>query len=127
MPLAVAKMSEDPLPFDLHSLEIFLSVCEHGTMSAAARVLGLTQSAVSQAVIDLEGRTRTTLFDRDVRPLGMTLSGVVLRQRASALLADARQITPLLRDVRKGKLPLIRVGLIDSLERLLLPFLPERL
>jgi DNA-binding transcriptional LysR family regulator len=56
----------------------------------------------------------------------MTLSGVLLRQRAGTLLADARQITPLLRDVRRSKLPQIRVGLIDSLERLLLPWLPER-
>lgn len=115
------------LPFELRSLEVFLSVCDHGTMSAAARALGLTQSAVSQTINDLEQRTKTNLFDRDVRPLGLTLSGVVLRQRASALLADARQITPLLQEVRRGKLPLIRVGLIDSFSRLLVPRLPEHL
>jgi DNA-binding transcriptional LysR family regulator len=120
-------MAEHSLPFDLRSLEIFLSVCEHRTMSAAARVLGLTQSAVSKTILELEQRMRTILFDRNVRPLGMTPSGVVLRQRAGTLLADARQITPLLRDVRRGKLPKIRVGLIDSFERLLLPSLPERL
>jgi DNA-binding transcriptional LysR family regulator len=120
-------MTEDSLPFDLRALEIFLSVCDHGTMSGAARVLGLTQSAVSQTVLELEQRIGTTLFDRNVRPLGITLSGVVLQQRAGTLLADARQITPLLRDVRRGKLPQIRVGLIDSFERLLLPSLPERL
>jgi DNA-binding transcriptional LysR family regulator len=117
----------DTLPFDLRSLDIFLAVCEHGTMSAAARALGLTQSAISQAVNELESRTRTTLFDRNVRPLGLTLAGVVLRQRASALLADARQIAPLLQDVRRRKLPLIRVGLVDSFSRLLVPRLPERL
>jgi len=117
----------DTLPFELRSLEVFLSVCDHGTMSAAARALGLTQSAVSQTINDLEQRTKTNLFDRDVRPLGLTLSGVVLRQRASALLADARQIAPLLQEVRRGKLPLIRVGLIDSFSRLLVPRLPDYL
>ncbi|HEY1943051.1 MAG TPA: LysR family transcriptional regulator [Roseiarcus sp.] len=115
------------LPFELRSLEVFLSVCDHGTMSAAARALGLTQSAVSQTVNDLELRTKTSLFDREVRPLGLTLSGVVLRQRASALLADARQIAPLLQEVRRGRLPLIRVGLIDSFSRLLVPRLPDHL
>ena len=84
------------LPFELRSLEVFLSVCDHGTMSAAARALGLTQSAVSQTINDLEQRTKTSLFDREVKPLGLTSSGVVLRQRASALLADAHQIAPLL-------------------------------
>jgi DNA-binding transcriptional LysR family regulator len=120
-------MPEDSLPFDLRSLDIFLSVCDHGTMSAAARVLDLTQSAVSQTILELEDRMRTSLFDRNMRPLGITPSGAVLRQHATVLLADARQIAPLLRDVRRGKVPNIRVGLIDSFERLLLPSLPERL
>ncbi len=96
-------------------------------MSAAARVLDLTQSAVSQTILELEERMRTSLFDRNMRPLGITPSGAVLRQHATVLLADARQIAPLLRDVRRGKVPNIRVGLIDSFERLLLPTLPERL
>lgn len=96
-------------------------------MSAAARILELTQSAVSQTILELEERMRTTLFDRNMRPLGITPSGALLRQHATVLLADARQIAPLLRDVRRGKVPNIRVGLIDSFERLLLPSLPERL
>src|SRR5271165_6086588 len=93
----------DPLPFELRSLEVFLSVCECGAMSGAARVLGITQSAVSQTITELEQRVDTSLFDRNVRPLGLTVSGVLLRQRASALLAEARQIAPLLRDVRRSK------------------------
>ena len=120
-------MQEDPLPFELRSLEVFLCVCESGTMSAAARTLGITQSAISQSIAELEQKMKTTLFDRQTRPLGLTLGGVVLRQRASILLGDARQIGPLLQEVRKGKLPVIRVGLIDSLARLLLPALPTYL
>ena len=119
--------NSDPLPFELRSLEVFLGVCDCGTMSAAARVLGLTQSAVSQTIAELEQRVNASLFDRNVRPLGLTVSGVLLRQRASALLADARQIAPLLRDVRRSKLPLIRVGLVDSFSRLLVPDLPNHL
>ena len=90
------SQSSDPLPFELRSLEVFLSVCDCGTMSSAARILGLTQSAVSQTIAELEQRVNANLFDRNVRPLGLTVSGVLLRQRASALLADARQIAPLL-------------------------------
>jgi len=105
------------LPFDLRSLEIFLSVCETGAMSQAARALGLTQPAVSLAVSDLERRLGFELFDRTVRPLAVTVAGGLLRQRASALLADARQIGPLLRETEHGKLPFIRVGIVDSLSR----------
>lgn len=107
------------LPFDLRSLEIFLAVCESGAMSSAARALGLTQPAVSLAIGDLEKKLGFDLFDRSVRPLAVTVAGGLLRQRAGALIAEARQIGPLLRETEHGKVPLIRVGLVDSLSRVL--------
>jgi DNA-binding transcriptional LysR family regulator len=109
----------EALPFDLRSLEIFLAVCEEGAMAGAARRLGLTQPAVSQAVAELEARMGAVLFDRSVRPLGLTPAGGLLRQRASALLSEARQIAPALRDTGKSRYPLVRVGLVDSLTRAL--------
>jgi DNA-binding transcriptional LysR family regulator len=117
----MAPMSEPPLalPFDLRALEVFLAVCESGGMAVAARRLGITQPAVSQTVAELEARTGTLLFDRRVRPLGLTQAGAVLRQRASMLLAEARQIGPLLREVGQGRLPFLRVGMVDSLNRAL--------
>jgi DNA-binding transcriptional LysR family regulator len=107
------------LPFDLRSLKIFLKVCEVGGMAAAARELSITQPAVSLAIGELERKIETALFDRAVRPLALTLAGGLLRQRAGALIADASQIAPLLREARHGKVPLIRVGLVDSLSRAL--------
>lgn len=88
-------------------------------MSTAARALGMTQPAVSQSIAELERKLGYDLFDRTVRPLAVTLAGGLLRQRASALLAEARQIGPLLRETEHGKLPLIRVGLVDSISRAL--------
>jgi DNA-binding transcriptional LysR family regulator len=109
----------DAVPFELRSLEVFLTVCETGGMAAAARRLGMTQPAVSVAVGELERRTGTTLFDRSVRPIALTLAGGMLRQRASALMAEAREIPPLLRETKRGKVPILRVGLVDSLSRAL--------
>ncbi len=86
-------------------------------MAAAARLLGTTQPAVSQTIAELETQNGILLFDRAVRPLGLTPAGWLLRQRASALLADALQIAPMLRETGKGKLPLVRIGLVDSLSR----------
>ncbi len=107
------------LPFDLHALEAFLAVCEAGSMAAAAKKLALTQPAVSQAIADLEARTGVTLFDRRVRPIALTPSGEVMRQRASALMSEARQITTAIRHTARGRLALIRAGLVDSLSRAL--------
>ncbi|TCK31067.1 DNA-binding transcriptional LysR family regulator [Ancylobacter aquaticus] len=110
----------DTLPFDLRALEIFLAVCDAGTMAQAARRLGLTQPAISQAVADLERRMGITLFDRSARPLALTAAGGALRQRASALISEARQIAPLLREAEHARLPLLRAGLVDSLSRVLM-------
>ena len=112
-------LAHEDFPFDISELATFLAVCEAGSMTGAARRLGVTQPAVSIAIGELERKLLTPLLDRSVRPLGLTPAGVLLRQRASALLSEARQIKPMLRDVRTGRLPLIRVGLVDSLARAL--------
>lgn len=88
-------------------------------MVAAAKRLRITQPSISQTVAELETRLGALLFDRGVRPLGLTPSGTVLRQRASMLLAEARQVGPLLHQLGKGRLPFLRVGLVDSLARAL--------
>jgi DNA-binding transcriptional LysR family regulator len=120
-------MRHHGIPFDLRSLEIFLTICDQGTMASTARVLGLTQPAISQAIAEIEERTGTALFDRSVRPLGLTPAGAVLRQRAATLIADARQIAPLLRETRRGKMPILRVGYVDSLCRAIVPELAAHL
>ncbi|MFD1331296.1 LysR family transcriptional regulator [Methylopila musalis] len=117
----------DDLPFDLRQLSIFLAVCDAGAMAAAARRLGLTQPAVSLAVAELESRVGAALFDRSIRPIGLTPAGALLRQRASALVSEARQIAPMLREVGRGRFPLVRLGLVDSLSRTLGPALADAL
>ena len=107
------------LPFDLRALEIFLEVCDSGTMAGAALDLKMTQPAVSLSIAELERKTGSRLFDRGVRPLALTTAGGLMRQRASALLAEARQIGPLLQETNRGRVPLIRVGVVDSLSRAL--------
>lgn len=107
------------LPFDLHALEAFLAVCEARSMAAAAKKLSLTQPAISQAIADLEAKTRVKLFDRSVRPIALTPAGEIMRQRASGLLSEARQITSAIRHTARGRLALIRAGLVDSLSRAL--------
>jgi DNA-binding transcriptional LysR family regulator len=116
------KPGTEKLPFDLRALEVFLILCETKTMVAAARQLGLTQPAVSQVIADLETRIGVILFDRLMRPLALTPSGLMLRERATFLLSEARQIEPLLRQ-GDTRLLLVRIGLVESLQRAVLPAL----
>ncbi len=66
-------------------------------------------------------RSSASIFSTGtVRPLAVTAAGSLLRQRASALIADARQIGPLLRETAAWKgCRSIRVGIVDSLSRAL--------
>lgn len=112
-------VQSDEFPFSIGELAAFLAICDTGSITAAARRLGVTQPAVSIALSELEARLGAPLVDRSVRPLQLRPAGVLLRQRASALLSEARQIAPMLREVTRGKLPLIRVGVVDSLGRAL--------
>ena len=105
------------LPFDLSALNVFITVCDNGSMAAAARVLGVSQPAVSQVIADLEKRVGDRLFDRRVRPMALTAAGTVLRQYALALVADMRQIAARLQEMRSGRVQLLRIGVVDSLSR----------
>jgi DNA-binding transcriptional LysR family regulator len=60
----------------IQSLEVFLTVARHGSVSGAARALRYTQSAVSRQIAALEAATGTRLFDRLAR-------GVASRRRVA--------------------------------------------
>lgn len=64
--------------FDLHALDIAVTAIAEGSMSAAAARLGLTQSAVSQAVRRAEAQFGTDLIFRDCRPYRPTKAGPLL-------------------------------------------------
>jgi DNA-binding transcriptional LysR family regulator len=93
-----------PQEFDLHALEVFVMTVELGGMSHCATHLQVTQSAVSQTIAKLEAGLGATLFDRTMRPLGLTASGKSLFDRGRTLIALARSTYD---DVREGaKLPI---------------------
>ncbi|MFD2781729.1 LysR family transcriptional regulator [Novosphingobium pokkalii] len=72
-----------PAEFDLHGLEVFVLTVELGGMTACAQQLRITQSAVSQTITRLEQGIGAPLFDRSLRPLGLTLGPRPARTRAS--------------------------------------------
>lgn len=69
----------------LEQLRIFVAVAEREHVTAAARALNLTQSAVSNAVAALEERHGVRLFDRVGR-------GIVLNEVGRAFLPEARGV-----------------------------------
>jgi DNA-binding transcriptional LysR family regulator len=108
-----------PPEFDLHTLEIFVLTVDLGGMTACAGQLRITQSAVSQTINRLEEGIGTPLFDRALRPLGLTPAGRALHKRAAALLASARAVYDEVRESAQQPIDNITVGMAESLATLL--------
>jgi DNA-binding transcriptional LysR family regulator len=115
------------LNIDLRALEAFVAVVEAGGMTAAARRLGTTQSAVSQTIAHLEETLGVQVLDRAVRPPQPTAAGDVLYDRAKALLADARELGRIVRAPAQGALPHLRIGLVDTFAATVAPHLIQAL
>jgi DNA-binding transcriptional LysR family regulator len=72
----------------LQHLVSFVQTAEHGSFSAAARVLGLTPAGVSKNVAKLEAELGARLFQRSTRRLALTESGERFLQQVSDPLAS---------------------------------------
>ena len=69
----------------LSLLETFVRIADAGSISAAARDLGLSQPSVSRQLAELESRFKSQLMRRTTHDLSLTAAG-------AELLADARQL-----------------------------------
>jgi len=98
----------------LRLLEIFLSVVENSTMSAAGIRLRMSQAAVSQAITQLEERLGVALFDRSVRPPALTLVGSSVLRSARSVLAGMHELEDTAKYGAGGRAPKIRLGMLDS-------------
>jgi DNA-binding transcriptional LysR family regulator len=120
---SVVRTPRESLPFDFRSLEIFVAVAETGNFTEAGKRFGLTQSAISQTVGRLEREFHVMLIDRKLKPPTLTIAGTVLLRQARELLEEARRLVSMIRESGSAKLPIVRIGLIDSLFPVLAPVL----
>ena len=98
---------------DIPQLNAFLAVAQHGSFSAAANTLGLTQPAVSKRIAGLEAQLNTRLFDRIARRVQLTEAGVRLQDETLEIMQRLRQLpsicllytSPSPRDQRGSRMP----------------------
>ena len=94
---------------DLRRMAVFAAVVRHRSMSAAARELGMSTSAVSQQVLLLEQSGGVTLLHRSTRKLTLTEAGERFHVRCAELVTAAEQARAELsasRDTPSGELRL---------------------
>jgi DNA-binding transcriptional LysR family regulator len=77
---------------DWNQLKAFLETAETGSLSAAARKLGLTQPTLSRQVAAIEQHMGVTLFERAGKAMALTPTGLDLLEHARAMGAAAEAL-----------------------------------
>ena len=107
----------------LDGVEAFLSVAQHRSFRRAAHELGVTPSAISQAVRALEARVGAALFIRTTRSVGLTEAGEKFFSRAKPAFEELVAASAVARDLGQRPAGLLRL----SVPRAAVPVLLEPL
>ncbi|SIS80720.1 LysR family transcriptional regulator [Neptunomonas antarctica] len=105
---------KDGLLIDTHVLNSFVTIAEAGSMTEAAKRLGVTQPAVSQILKQLEAQVGTQLVVRRTSPVRLTVAGHVLKKNADAILGELRRLIATVREAADKGLVQCRLGFVTS-------------
>lgn len=122
MPLAQAQGR-----VTLWGIEVFLAVAEEGAISAAARRLGVSPSAISQQLTGLEAALAAVLLDRSARPMSLTPAGAMFRIHAQTILNAEAEARADLAVADLSGLTTLRLGMIEDLDAEVTPRLLQAL
>ncbi|MBR9651647.1 LysR family transcriptional regulator [Thalassovita aquimarina] len=120
-------MVDSPGRITLWGVEVFVATAEEGSISAAARRLGASASAVSQQLTNLEAAVGATLLIRNTRPVALTPAGEIFRRRAGAILNEAALARAELAMADMSALTRFRLGMIEDFETDVTPRLLTKL
>ncbi|MDX2192301.1 MAG: LysR family transcriptional regulator [Gemmatimonadales bacterium] len=107
-------------------LRAFLETAEAGTLSRAARTLGVAQPSLSLQIQRLERHLGTPLFRRHGRGMTLTDAGEALLPRARRIVEEVRAAEEAFRQ-RDGALAVLHVGAIPTVAPYVLPDALRRL
>ena len=100
-----------PLPrYTIRQLDAFLTVADTLSFTEASNRLGLTPSAVSQLVVELEDEVGFRLFDRSTRKVALSSAGREFLGPADLVLRHLRLAETAAADLRKGAVGLVRIA-----------------
>jgi DNA-binding transcriptional LysR family regulator len=114
------------MSIDLKQLKYFLAVAEEKSFSRAAERLHISQPPLSQQIMKLEAELGVRLFARTTRSFELTVAGKALMAEASDLLGRMRMTIDTIRQIDRGEVGRLRVGIVGSAMWGPIPSLLER-
>jgi DNA-binding transcriptional LysR family regulator len=94
---------------NLKALKAFRLIVTHGSVSAAARAMNLSQPAVSRLMSLLEDELKLTLFRRVGRRLVLTEEGQAFLHEAGRILANLEELPRIAGEIRAAKTRRLRI------------------
>src|SRR5215204_2136358 len=76
---------------ELTDLRIFARITDTGSISGAARALGMPKSSVSRSLVRIEGSVGATLIQRSTRRLALTDAGLLLQRHAQRIMDEVSE------------------------------------
>ncbi|MFH1553997.1 MAG: LysR family transcriptional regulator [Pseudomonadota bacterium] len=110
----------------LNDLAAFAAVANHRSFRRAADVMGVSRSALSHAIIGLEGKLGVRLFNRTTRSVSLTDAGARLLARLDPVLQDLDQALDTLSEERGTPSGTLRINANKGGARILLTDLVPR-
>jgi DNA-binding transcriptional LysR family regulator len=109
------------MPLNLHQLQLFCCVVEHGSYTQAAKNLHMTQPALSLQIKSLEEKLGAKLFVRKGNNIELTDAGKHVEQYASNLLSLDKKLRSSVKELISGEAGHIAIGSNRPIGRYLLP------
>lgn len=113
MARAAAPAGEIPLEVPVNlliAMKVYDRVCTLGSLSAAARDLGMSTTAVSRQLKELEDDLGVRLLNRTTRRMSPTEAGRDYAERVKALLAEVEELQDQTRRLDRGTRGLLRIS-----------------
>ena len=98
----------------IENLRLVRDIAYYHSISKAARAQGLSQSAASQAVSELEKELAVEIFDRGRRPLGITAAGKIYLDYCREVLRKDDELKASLAQLKRHAEGTVRVAAIYS-------------
>jgi DNA-binding transcriptional LysR family regulator len=110
-----------PVPPDLESLRLLVSVAELGSVSRAARAMGIAQPSATKRLAALERRAGLPLLVRTPAGSTLTTDGKLVVAWATALLANVEEFQTSLTALRTNRAAALRIAASMTIAEALLP------
>lgn len=104
----------------LHQMELFLAVCDYGSLTEASESIHISQPSLSVAIRQLEDEFGVSLFIRRRKRLVLTNEGKSFREEAIKIIENTSRLESYMKDLGKVE-PKVHIGISAMASMLFYP------